>query len=99
MCRRLPGSPLTDPVLPVPTRFRSFRILAEARGAWLDLGGSGNETHAHLAADGRITLMFCAFDRPAWILRSYGRGRPVLPQDAEWDAVAAPFAQIGRAHV
>src|SRR3546814_1568558 len=67
----------------------SFRILSESRVAWLDLGGSGNETHAHLAADGRITLMFCAFDRPAWILRIYGRGRPVLPQDADWDAVAA----------
>jgi len=72
----------------------SFRILSESRVAWLDLGGSGNETHAHLAADGRITLMFCAFDRPAWILRIYGRGRPVLPQDADWDAVAAPFALL-----
>src|SRR3546814_11149202 len=40
----------------------SFRILSESRVAWLDLGGSGNETHAHLAADGRIPLMFCAFD-------------------------------------
>src|SRR3546814_3950519 len=35
----------------------SFRILSESRVAWLDLGGSGNETHAHLAADGRITLI------------------------------------------
>ncbi|MBJ7501629.1 MAG: pyridoxamine 5'-phosphate oxidase family protein [Sphingopyxis sp.] len=72
----------------------SFRILSESRVAYLDLGGSGNETHAHLAADGRITIMFCAFDRTALILRIYGRGRPVLPQDAEWEALAANFTLI-----
>jgi hypothetical protein len=35
--------------------------------------------------------MFCAFDRPARILRIYGRGRAVLPQDADWSAISAPF--------
>lgn len=72
----------------------SFKILSEAQVAYLDLGGSGNETHAHLAADGRITIMFCAFDRTALILRIYGRGRAVLPQDAEWDALAAHFTLL-----
>ncbi len=38
--------------------------------------------------------MFCAFDRSALILRIYGRGRPALPQDAEWDALAANFTLI-----
>ncbi len=72
----------------------SFRILSDRQVAYLDLGGSGNETHAHLAADGRITIMFCAFDRSALILRLYGRGRAVLPQDGEWDALAAHFTLI-----
>ncbi|WP_422059077.1 pyridoxamine 5'-phosphate oxidase family protein [Sphingopyxis sp.] len=72
----------------------SFRVLSENQVAYLDLGGSGNETHAHLAADGRITLMFCAFDRTALILRIYGHGRPVLPQDDEWEALAAHFTLI-----
>jgi hypothetical protein len=72
----------------------SFKVLSEGQVAYLDLGGSGNETHAHLAADGRITIMFCAFDRTALILRIYGRGRPVLPQDGEWDALAANFTLI-----
>lgn len=72
----------------------SFKVLSENQVAYLDLGGSGNETHAHLAADGRITIMFCAFDRSALILRIYGRGRPVLPQDAEWDALAARFTLL-----
>jgi hypothetical protein len=72
----------------------SFKILSPSQVAWLDLGGSGNETHAHLAADGRITIMFCAFDRSALILRIYGRGRAVLPQDGEWDALAAQFTLL-----
>lgn len=74
-----------------PKGLDCFRVLDASRVAYLDLAGSGNETHAHLVADGRITLMFCAFDRPALILRLYGRGRPVLPQDEDWDALAAWF--------
>ncbi|MBL9068629.1 MAG: pyridoxamine 5'-phosphate oxidase family protein [Sphingopyxis sp.] len=72
----------------------SFRVLSDSQVAYLDLGGSGNETHAHLAADGRITIMFCAFDRSALILRIYGRGRAVLPQDGDWDALAAHFTLL-----
>ena len=74
-----------------PKGYDAFRVLSPERVAWLDLGGSGNETHAHLAADGRITIMFCAFDRPALILRIYGRGKPVLPQDAGWRDLAVHF--------
>lgn len=77
-----------------PKGYDAFRIIADDRVAWLDLGGSGNETHAHLAADGRITIMFCAFDRTALILRIYGRGRAVLPQDADWEALAAHFTLL-----
>jgi Pyridoxamine 5'-phosphate oxidase len=77
-----------------PKGMDSFRVLDATRVAYLDVGGSGNETHAHLAADGRITIMFCAFDRPALILRIYGRGRAVLPQDDDWDALAAPFTLL-----
>lgn len=74
-----------------PKGMDSFRVLSPARCGYLDVGGSGNETHAHLAADGRITIMFCAFDNPALILRIYGRGRFVLPQDSDWDENAAQF--------
>lgn len=72
----------------------SFKVLGPNRVAYLDLGGSGNETHAHLAADGRITIMMCNFEQPALILRIYGRGRPVLPQDADWAALAAHFTLL-----
>ena len=74
-----------------PKGMDSFRVLDAATVAYLDLGGSGNETQAHLAADGRITVMFCAFDNPALILRLYGHGTPVLPQDPGFGALAAGF--------
>lgn len=74
-----------------PKGYDSFRVLSPDRVAYLDLGGSGNETHAHLADNGRITIMFCAFEQPALILRIYGRGTPVLPQDEGWDDLARHF--------
>ena len=72
----------------------TLKVLSPVRVAYLDLGGSGNETNAHLLADGRITLMVCNFRQPALILRIYGRGRPVLPADAEWSALAAHFTLL-----
>jgi hypothetical protein len=77
-----------------PKGMDSFRVLGPKRVGYLDVGGSGNETHAHLAADGRATIMFCAFDRPALILRIYGRGRAILPQDEHWDEIAACFTLL-----
>jgi Pyridoxamine 5'-phosphate oxidase len=77
-----------------PKGMDCFRVLAPGQVGYLDVGGSGNETHAHLVADGRITIMFCAFDRPALILRIYGRGRFVLPQDSAWEETAARFTLL-----
>ena len=78
-----------------PKGLDSFRVLGAKRVAYLDLGGSGNETHAHLAAPqtdhGRITVMMCNFEQPALILRIYGTGRAVLPQDAGWAELSAHF--------
>ena len=74
-----------------PKGLDAFRVLGPKRVAYLDLGGSGNETRAHLAADGRITLMLCAFENPPLIYRIYGRGRPVLPEHADWGELAQHF--------
>ncbi len=54
-----------------------FRILGPNAVAYLDLTGSGIETIAHLQADGRITMMFCAFTGKPKIARLYGQGRIV----------------------
>jgi hypothetical protein len=57
-----------------PRGLDTFKVMDANRVAWLDLTGSGVETIAHLRADGRITLMFCAFDDPPRIVCLYGRG-------------------------
>jgi Pyridoxamine 5'-phosphate oxidase len=77
-----------------PKGMNSFAVFDPTCVGYLDMGGSGNETHAHLAADGRITIMFCAFEQPALILRLYGRGRAILPQDGEWDKWVQPFTPL-----
>ncbi|MCC2980598.1 pyridoxamine 5'-phosphate oxidase family protein [Sphingomonas sp. IC4-52] len=77
-----------------PKGMDSFRVLDDRTVAYLDVVGSGNETNAHLIADGRITIMFCAFDQPALIFRIYGRGSAVLPQDDEWSALHAHFTPL-----
>lgn len=77
-----------------PKGLDSFRVLGPKRCGYLDLGGSGNETHAHLAADGRITVMMCNFQQPALILRIYGTGRAVLPADPEWEGLVEHFTLL-----
>ncbi len=74
-----------------PKGLDTFRILSPQRVAYLDLTGSGNETAAHLAENGRITFMFCSFGRAPLILRLYGTGRVVLPGADEWDELASGF--------
>lgn len=68
-----------------------FRCLDERTVAYLDLTGSGNEASAHLLENGRMTIMFCSFGAQPLILRLYGRGRTVLPGDAEWEKWFARF--------
>jgi hypothetical protein len=77
-----------------PKGYNCFRVLSPTRVAYLDVGGSGNETNAHLLADGRITMMFCNFQQPALILRIYGRGEPVVPWDRGWEELAPHFALL-----
>jgi hypothetical protein len=57
-----------------PKGLDALRVLGPNAVAYLDRTGSGNETAAHLRADGRLTLMLCAFEGPPRILRLYGRG-------------------------
>jgi hypothetical protein len=74
-----------------PKGLDSFRVLSPTLVAYMDLVGSGNETSAHVTENGRITIMFCAFEGPPNILRLYGEGRTVLPSDKDWSDVSAHF--------
>ena len=72
-----------------PRSTDALRILDSGRVVYLDLTGSGNETAAHLRADGRLTLMFCAFEGAPNILRLYGRGRVLRRGDPEYRRLLA----------
>jgi hypothetical protein len=74
-----------------PKGYDTFCILSSHQVAYLDLTGSGNETSAHLAENGRITFMFCAFGGAPQILRLYGKGETVLPGAERWDELIAQF--------
>lgn len=74
-----------------PKGLDCLRLLSPRRVAYLDLTGSGNETSAHLAENGRITFMFCAFAGSPQILRLYGQGRTVLPGTDDWQELAGHF--------
>jgi predicted pyridoxine 5'-phosphate oxidase superfamily flavin-nucleotide-binding protein len=71
----------------------TFAVLGDRRVAYLDLTGSGVETIAHLRENGRIVLMFCAFDGRPRIVRLHGRGEAVLPDDDRFAGLASRFAE------
>jgi hypothetical protein len=75
----------------------ALRILSENTVAYLDQTGSGNETAAHLRANGRLTLMFCAFAGPPLILRLYGHGKTLCRGGRAYsDLLASAFANEER---
>jgi hypothetical protein len=76
-----------------PKGLDTFRVLGPNSVASLDLTGSGIETVAHLRQNGRITILFCAFEGRPLILRLHGRGRVVEPGEPDWDGLIAGFPE------
>ncbi|WP_428660006.1 pyridoxamine 5'-phosphate oxidase family protein [Runella sp.] len=74
-----------------PKGLDCFRVLSDNKVAYMDLIGSGNETSAHLLANGKVTFMFCSFDAAPLILRLYGKGSVILPTSEEWASYASHF--------
>jgi hypothetical protein len=72
-----------------PKGMDALRVLSPTRILWLNLTGSGNETAPHVAADPRITLMWCGFEKRPLILRAYGTARVIHRDDADWPSLAA----------
>src|SRR3954454_24316311 len=84
-------------VIVSPKGLDTFRVLGPGTVAYLDLPGSGVETIAPLRENGRLTIMFCAFEGRPHILRLYGRGRVVEPGDPEWGGLIARFPEYSGA--
>ncbi len=74
-----------------PKGLDTLQILGNRRVAYLDLTGSGVETIAHLRQNGRIVLMFCAFEGRPRIVRLHGKGRVWLLDDPEFERLAPTF--------
>lgn len=77
-----------------PKGLDSFRILDETTVLYADLAGSGVETIAHLRDNGRITLMFCAFEGSPKIVRLHGRGEVIERSHASFDSLSGPFEHL-----
>jgi hypothetical protein len=80
-----------------PKGHDTLRVLDGSTLAYLDYGGSGIETVAHLRENGRIVIMMCAFEGPPKIYRFHGTGTVVTPQDDGFATLAAHFdrSQLG----
>lgn len=74
-----------------PKGHDSFRIVDPRTVAYLDFTGSGVETIAHLKENGRIVIMFCAFEGPPNIVRLHGRGEAVEPGHPEFLSLVERF--------
>jgi hypothetical protein len=75
-----------------PKGLDTFRILGPRQVAYLDYVGSGAETIAHLRENGRIVMMWCAFEGPPKIVRLHGRGEVLVPSDADYHRLRPHFA-------
>lgn len=74
-----------------PKGLDSLRVTAPDTVVYQDLTGSGVETIAHLKENGRIVIMFCAFDGPPKIVRIHGRGEVIEPEQPEFSELSALF--------
>jgi hypothetical protein len=74
-----------------PKGMDSLRITGPGEVIWLNLTGSGNESAAHVQENGRMTIMFCSFDKQPLIMRLYGRASVIHPRDPEWETLLARF--------
>jgi hypothetical protein len=74
-----------------------FAVLGGTRVAYADYTGSGAETIAHLRDNGRIVLMFCAFEGPPKIVRLHGRGEAVHTSDPRFAELRAGFPGLPEA--
>ncbi len=68
-----------------------FRVLDPLTVAYQDLTGSGAETIAHLRENGRLVMMFCAFEGPSQIVRLYGNGEVLTPGHPDFAALIDLF--------
>ncbi|MBE9536731.1 MAG: pyridoxamine 5'-phosphate oxidase family protein [Proteobacteria bacterium] len=76
-----------------PKGYESLAIIDESTVCYLDYPGSGNETARHTKSDGRLSMMFCSFDKKPLILRLYGEGEAVSPEGERFSELISLFKE------
>ena len=74
-----------------PKGHDTLRVLDDRTLIYLDYGGSGVETIAHIRENGRVTIMMCAFRGPPKIFRFHGHGEVIPANHPEFEALAGHF--------
>jgi len=74
-----------------PKGLDGFAVVGPREVAYLDLTGSGVETIAHVRENGRIVMMFCAFEGPPKIVRLYGEGEALEPSHPDFATLRPRF--------
>jgi hypothetical protein len=74
-----------------PKGMDTLKVISPTKVVWLNHTGSGNETAAHVAENGRMTIMWCSFDKKPLILKLYGDAKAIHPRDKEWDEMCGYF--------
>lgn len=77
-----------------PKGMDSFRVLGPNRVVWLSVTGSGNESAAHVAENGRMTVMFCSFENAPLIMRLYGEAQTIYPRHERWGELIMQFPTL-----
>ena len=62
----------------------AFRVLGPLEVVYQDFTGSGAETAAHARENGRIVVMFCAFQGPPKIVRIHGHAMLITVEDPRY---------------
>ena len=77
--------------------FLFLKIVEMAKGLHKEVVVEGIETQAHVQENGRITIMFCAFEGPANIVRLYGKGEAIDFDHPDYPDMLAKFPGFDRA--
>lgn len=73
----------------------SFAVLGPNQVAYVDLTGSGCETISHIRDNGRVTIMFCSFDKTPRIMRFFGTGSVFEWHEAGFAALCGKMKGVG----
>jgi len=76
-----------------PKGLDSLRILDDQTVVYADFVGSGIETLAHVKENGRIVVMFCAFEGPPKIVRLHGLGEAIEPSHKDFQQLCSQFPE------